>query len=92
MLLVGGAAWWVTHPTELDPVDSRTGVPAVVGSPVLVGVFGYPRDGSVLLRSARPRVREGSADADVRVVYCTGDSVLGASREPSSRRAAGSSR
>jgi hypothetical protein len=82
LLLAGGGAWWVTHPSALDPVGSRTGLPAQVGQPVLVGVLGYPAEGSVLLRSATPRVRAGSADADVRVVYCTSRSVLGASREP----------
>lgn len=65
-----GAAWWVTHPTQLTPVGSEVGLPGVVGQPIVVGLFAYPNGGSVILRDASPRVAPGSAAADVRILWC----------------------
>ncbi len=78
-----GGGWWVTHPTRLGAVGSKTSVQVTVGQPVLVGLFAYPRSGSVMLRDATPRVAPGSAAATVRVLWClapTGGSPVGAVR------------
>ena len=69
-VLAGG--WWATHPTRLGPVGDVVGVPGTVGQPVLVGLFIYPQNGSVVLRDATPRVASGSAAARVRVLWCVG--------------------
>jgi hypothetical protein len=70
-VLLGGT-WWVTHPTRLEPVSGVTGMKGAVGQPTLVGLFAYPRNGSVVLRDATPRVAPGSAAANVRVLWCIG--------------------
>ena len=67
-VLAGG--WWATHPTRLGPVGSVVGLQGTVGQPVLVGLFIYPQNGSVVLRDATPRVASGSAAARVRVLWC----------------------
>lgn len=78
-----GGGWWATHPTRLAAVGSVVGVQGTVGQPVLVGLFAYPQQGSVVLRDATPRVTSGSASARVRVLWCVGPeggSPLGTAR------------
>lgn len=79
---LASAAWWLTHPALLPEVGNEVGLPLQVGKPAVVGQLTYPADGSVQLRAATARVREGSADADVRVVFCVRpEGPLGAMRE-----------
>ena len=81
-LLLGGG-WWATHPTLLNPGGSAVGMQVTVRQPVLVGLFAYPQDGSVVLRDATPRLASGSAAARVRVLWCVGPrggSPVGAAR------------
>lgn len=71
-LLLAGATWWATHPDRFDPVGDRWELPdAVIGQPILVGMFIDP-GGAVTLRSAEPRVRTNTAHADIRVLVCDG--------------------
>ena len=72
---VAAGAWWATHPDDLGGVGDQVGISVGVGEPALVGEFAYPSSGSVVLRAAEARVREGSAAADVRVVFCAQPSV-----------------
>jgi hypothetical protein len=67
---LGGASWWLTHPNQLEPVGSSSVLPLEVGQPVVLGTFARPRNGTVTVTDAVAKVRENTADADVRVLLC----------------------
>jgi hypothetical protein len=72
LIALAGGGWWVTHPQRLAGLGPGVAVDAegFVGKPIVVGMFAYPSEGSVRLRSATARVARGSAAAEVRALYC----------------------
>jgi hypothetical protein len=69
-IAISAIGWWLTHPGQLPAVDNSLGsIHTPVDWPTLVGMHSWPDD-SVRLVSARPRVRENSANADISVLLC----------------------
>lgn len=67
---VGALAWWVTHPTDLEPVGSSVTESVEVGDSAIITMFAHPVSGEVRLVSAEPIIAENSAEATVRVLLC----------------------
>ena len=75
LVLAGG--WWSTHPSRFLPVGNEVGAKAAIGTPIVFSTEAFPSS-SVVLRGAEARIREDTANAVVRVVFCTGSKEFGA--------------
>ena len=94
---VAAGGRWVTHPTALEAVANGLESPVPVGDSAVIAMFAQPTSGRVHLVAVEPVITENSADAAVRVLFCTNptelpeNTTLGSDRGRAERVCAGTS-
>lgn len=68
--VMGGAAWWWSHPSVFPEVGSEVHGPAETGDTVYVGIAEVPETSELHLIDATPRLVFGEDVADVSVLVC----------------------